>query len=75
MSRKIITVSMTEEGYQALVDYMAQEPEKYRTISACVADLCAVGIEAITGQRVSLAGESWGGRRVGSGRKATNEEA
>lgn len=68
-----IKISITEEGYQALLAYMESDPEKYRTISACVADLTSVGLEAVTGERVALAGETWGGRRSGAGRKPAGE--
>jgi len=71
-----IKISITEAGYQALVDYMERDPEKYRTLSACVADLTSVGLEAVTGHRIALMGEGWGGQRAGAGRKpADNNKA
>lgn len=69
MKRHVVSISMTEEGYRALLEYMREEPVKYRTLSAALADLCSVGLEAVTGRRIALAGESWGGRRTGAGRR------
>lgn len=68
MKRRVVSISMTEEGYQALMDYMREAPAQ-RTLSQVVAELCSVGLEQATGRKVEMAGENWGGRRAGAGRK------